>query len=40
MHVTTDPQFRDIISQFLDTIKDEKSCYEPDALREKKYKNP
>ena len=29
VHVPTYPQFRDMIGQFLDIIKDEKNCYEP-----------
>ncbi|MGV8076903.1 MAG: methionine synthase [Methanosarcina sp.] len=34
VHVPTYPQFRDMIGQFLDIIKDEKNCYEPYVLKE------
>ena len=38
VHVPTYPQFRDMISQFLDIIKDEKNCYEPYVLKEENAK--
>jgi 5-methyltetrahydropteroyltriglutamate--homocysteine methyltransferase len=38
VHVPTYPQFRDMIGQFLDIIKDEKNCYEPYVLREENAK--
>ncbi|MPM59565.1 hypothetical protein SDC9_106409 [bioreactor metagenome] len=38
VHVPTYPQFRDMIGQFLDIIKDEKNCYEPYVLKEEKAK--
>lgn len=34
VHVPTYPQFRDMIGQFLDIIKDEKNCYEPYVVKE------
>jgi 5-methyltetrahydropteroyltriglutamate--homocysteine methyltransferase len=34
VHVPTYPQFRDMIGQFLDIIKDENNCYEPYVLKE------
>ena len=34
VHVPTYPQFRDMIGQFLDIIKEEKNCYEPYVLKE------
>lgn len=38
VHVPTYPQFKDMIGQFLDIIKDEKNCYEPYVLREENSK--
>lgn len=38
VHVPTYPQFRDMIRQFLDIIKDEKNCYEPYVLKEENAK--
>lgn len=38
VHVPTYPQFRDMIGQFLDIIKDEKNCYEPYVLKEENAK--
>jgi len=38
VHVPTYPQFRDMIGQFLDIIKDEKNCYEPYVLKEESAK--
>lgn len=38
VHVPTYPQFRDMIGQFLDIIKDEKNCYEPYILKEENAK--
>jgi 5-methyltetrahydropteroyltriglutamate--homocysteine methyltransferase len=38
VHVPTYPQFRDMIGQFLDIIKDEKNCSEPYVLKEEKAK--
>lgn len=38
VHVPTYPQFRDMIGQFLDIIKDEKNCSEPYVLKEKSAK--
>lgn len=38
VHVPTYPQFRDMIGQFLDVIKDEKNCYEPYVLKEESAK--
>ncbi|AKB45724.1 methionine synthase [Methanosarcina vacuolata] len=38
LHVPTYPQFRDMIGQFLDIIKDEKNCYEPYLLKEENAK--
>ena len=38
VHVPTYPQFRDMIWQFLDIIKDEKNCYEPYVLKEENAK--
>ena len=38
VHVPTYPQFRDMIGQFLDIIKDEKNCYEPYVLIEENAK--
>jgi len=34
VHVPTYPQFRDMIGQFLDIIKEEENCYEPYVLKE------
>jgi 5-methyltetrahydropteroyltriglutamate--homocysteine methyltransferase len=38
VHVPTYPQFRDMIGQFLDIIKDEKNCSEPYVLKEENAK--
>ncbi|WP_292376753.1 methionine synthase [Methanosarcina sp. UBA411] len=38
VHVPTYPQFRDMIGQFLDIIKNEKNCYEPYVLKEENAK--
>jgi len=38
VHVPTYPQFRDMIGQFLDIIRDEKNCYEPYVLKEENAK--
>ena len=38
IHVPTYPQYRDMIGQFLDIIKDEKNCYEPFVLKEENAK--
>jgi len=38
VHVPTYPQFRDMIGQFLDIIKDEKNCSEPYVLKEESAK--
>jgi 5-methyltetrahydropteroyltriglutamate--homocysteine methyltransferase len=38
VHVPTYPQFRDMIGQFLDIIKDERNCYEPYVLKEENAK--
>lgn len=38
VHVPTYPQFRDMIGQFLDIIKDEKNCYEPYVVKEENAK--
>jgi 5-methyltetrahydropteroyltriglutamate--homocysteine methyltransferase len=38
IHVPTYPQYRDMIGQFLDIIKDEKNCYEPYAVKEENAK--
>ncbi|MDQ1251136.1 MAG: 5-methyltetrahydropteroyltriglutamate--homocysteine methyltransferase [Euryarchaeota archaeon] len=38
VQVPTYPQFRDMIGQFLDLIKDEKNCYEPFVLKEENAK--
>ena len=38
VHVPTYPQFRDMIGQFLDIVKDEKNCYEPYVLKEENAK--
>ncbi len=38
VHVPTYPQFRDMIGQFLDVIKDEKNCSEPYVLKEENAK--
>ncbi|MDD4497097.1 MAG: methionine synthase [Methanosarcinaceae archaeon] len=38
VHVPTYPQFRDMIGQFLDIIKDEKKCYEPYIVKEEHAK--
>lgn len=38
VHVPTYPQFRDMIGQFLDIIKDEMNCYEPFMLKEENAK--
>jgi 5-methyltetrahydropteroyltriglutamate--homocysteine methyltransferase len=38
VHVPTYPQFRDMIGQFLDIIKEEKNCSEPYVLKEEKAK--
>jgi 5-methyltetrahydropteroyltriglutamate--homocysteine methyltransferase len=38
VHVPTYPQFRDMIGQFLDIIRDEKNCYEPYVVKEEKAK--
>ncbi|HII79165.1 MAG TPA: methionine synthase [Methanosarcina sp.] len=38
VHVPTYPQFRDMIGQFLDIIKDEKNCYEPYIVKEENAK--
>lgn len=38
VHVPTYPQFRDMIGQFLDIIKEEKNCYEPFVLKEENAK--
>ncbi|RXA21742.1 methionine synthase [Methanosarcina sp. MSH10X1] len=38
VHVPTYPQFRDMIGQFLDVVKDEKNCYEPYVLKEENAK--
>jgi len=40
IHVPTYPQFRDMIGQFLDIIRDEKNCYEPYVVKEENAKNP
>jgi 5-methyltetrahydropteroyltriglutamate--homocysteine methyltransferase len=34
VQIPTYPQFRDMIGQFLDIVKDEKNCYEPYVLKE------
>ncbi len=36
--VPTYPQFRDMIGQFLDIIRDEKNCYEPYVVKEENAK--
>jgi 5-methyltetrahydropteroyltriglutamate--homocysteine methyltransferase len=38
IHVPTYPQYRDMIGQFLDIIKDEKNCYEPYIIKEENAK--
>lgn len=38
VHVPTYPQFRDMIGQFLDIMKDEKKCYEPYIVKEEHAK--
>jgi 5-methyltetrahydropteroyltriglutamate--homocysteine methyltransferase len=38
VHVPTYPQFRDMIGQFLDIIKEEKNCCEPYVLKEENAK--
>jgi 5-methyltetrahydropteroyltriglutamate--homocysteine methyltransferase len=38
VHVPTYPQYRDMIGQFLDIVKDEKNCYEPYVLKEENAK--
>ena len=38
VHVPTYPQFRDMIGQFLDIVKDDKNCYEPYVLKEENAK--
>lgn len=38
VHVPTYPQFRDMIGQFLDIIKNEKNCYEPYVVKEENAK--
>ena len=38
VHVPTYPQFRDMIGQFLDIIREEKNCYEPYVLKEENAK--
>jgi 5-methyltetrahydropteroyltriglutamate--homocysteine methyltransferase len=38
IHVPTYPQFRDMIGQFLDIIKDEKNCSDPYVLKEENAK--
>ncbi|AKB76384.1 5-methyltetrahydropteroyltriglutamate-- homocysteine methyltransferase [Methanosarcina lacustris Z-7289] len=38
VHVPTYPQFRDMIGQFLDIIKDEKNCYEPYVVKDENAK--
>ena len=38
VHVPTYPQFRDIIGQFLDIIREEKNCSEPYVLKEENAK--
>jgi 5-methyltetrahydropteroyltriglutamate--homocysteine methyltransferase len=38
VQVPTYPQFRDMVGQFLDVIRDEKNCYEPYVLKEENAK--
>jgi 5-methyltetrahydropteroyltriglutamate--homocysteine methyltransferase len=38
VHIPTYPQFRDMIGQFLDIIKDERNCNEPYVLKEENAK--